>query len=265
MSKKNPFDKYMKNIFNKIYLANVGNRLRELENPSNIDCKRWIWELIQNAKDSISGRKDRKNVDIEIKVENDNYQFKHNGSPFTMENLTALLYKYSEGKKNNLESTGRFGTGFLTTHSLSKTVKIKSDVIDEEDNTINGFSVTMYREGEENELLDGLKRTEESFEKLDKELGWTTYEYTAKTKRNKEAGKLGIHNFKDNICLVMLFCPEINNIKLNDNGKLFTIERENKDTKDENNVFQKISFNIKDDNKEYERIFIYYKINEQNK
>lgn len=58
MSKKNPFDKYMKNIFNKIYLANVGNRLRELENPSNIDCKRWIWELIQNAKDSISGRKD---------------------------------------------------------------------------------------------------------------------------------------------------------------------------------------------------------------
>ena len=43
--------------------------------------------------------------------------------------LTALLYKFSEGKKNNGESIGRFGTGFLTTHSLSKTVKITSDII----------------------------------------------------------------------------------------------------------------------------------------
>ena len=51
----NPFGKYMKDIFNNIYLANVYNRLRELENPSDIDCKRWIWELIQNAKDSIVG------------------------------------------------------------------------------------------------------------------------------------------------------------------------------------------------------------------
>ena len=32
------------------------NRLRELENPSDNDCKRWIWELIQNAKDSIVGQ-----------------------------------------------------------------------------------------------------------------------------------------------------------------------------------------------------------------
>ena len=264
MSKKNPFDKYMKNIFNKIYLANVGNRLRELENPSNVDCKRWIWELIQNAKDSISGRKDRKNVDIEINVENDFYQFKHNGSPFTMENLTALLYKYSEGKKNNSESTGRFGTGFLTTHSLSKIVKISSDVIDEEDNySINGFKVTLFREGEENELLDGLKRTEDSYEKLENSLGWTTYEYIAKTNRNREAGKLGIKNFKENICLVMLFCPEINNIKLNDNGKIFTIERDN-EINDENNQFQKIIFKVKDDDILYKRIFIYYKINEKN-
>ena len=40
----------------------------------------------------------------------------------------------------------------------------------------------MYREGEENELLDGLKRTEDSFQKMEEALGWTTYEYIAKTK-----------------------------------------------------------------------------------
>ena len=119
----NIFDKYMKHIFHKMYLANVSNRLRELENPRDIDCKRWVWELVQNAKDSIVGDKDRDSVDIKIIVEGDSYKFLHNGSPFTMGTLTALLYKFSEGKRNDSESTGRFGTGFLTTHSLSKIVK----------------------------------------------------------------------------------------------------------------------------------------------
>ena len=36
----NIFDKYMKEIFHNMYLANVSNRLRELENPRVIDGKR---------------------------------------------------------------------------------------------------------------------------------------------------------------------------------------------------------------------------------
>ena len=219
---KNPkiFDKYMKEIFHKMYLANVSNRLRELENPRVIDGKRWIWELVQNAKDSIAGNNNRTSIDIKIIVEGDSYKFLHNGSPFTIATLTALLYKYSEGKRNDCESTGRFGTGFLTTHSLSKVVKITSDYIDNEDSKIYGFSVTMFREGEDKELLDGLKRTENSFESFQNIFGWTTYEYIAKTYANKICGNLGIQNFKENIALVMLFCPEINSIELNDNGKI---------------------------------------------
>ena len=34
----NAFDKYMKVIFHKMYLANVSNRLIELENQRDIDC-----------------------------------------------------------------------------------------------------------------------------------------------------------------------------------------------------------------------------------
>ena len=123
MLDENPFEEERSMIFGKVYLANVRNRLRELEYPNDVDCKRWIWELVQNAKDSISNQPNRKDIDIKVKVENDVYSFTHNGSPFTMKTLTALLYKYSEGKLNNGESTGRFGTGFLTTHSLSKHVK----------------------------------------------------------------------------------------------------------------------------------------------
>ena len=62
----NLFDEERSKIFGKIYLANVRNRLRELENPNDVDCKRWIWELVQNAKDSISNQPDRKDVDIKL-------------------------------------------------------------------------------------------------------------------------------------------------------------------------------------------------------
>ena len=42
----NLFDAERRKILNKVYLANIRNRLRELENPTDIDCKRWIWEMI---------------------------------------------------------------------------------------------------------------------------------------------------------------------------------------------------------------------------
>jgi len=262
----NIFDKYMKEIFHKMYLANVSNRLRELENPRIIDGKRWVWELVQNAKDSIVGSQDKTSIDIKIIVEGNSYKFLHNGSPFTIETLTALLYKFSEGKRNDGESTGRFGTGFLTTHSLSKIVKITSDYIDKEDSKIYGFSVTMYREGEGKELLDGLKKTENSFEKFQDTFGWTTYEYNARTDANKLAGNLGIQNFKENIVLVMLFCPEINSIVLNDNGKIFSIEHINNsyDTKNKCEKFHKSLFKVNDNGEISKRIFLSYKINEYN-
>ncbi|KAG4091317.1 hypothetical protein H8356DRAFT_1708124 [Neocallimastix lanati (nom. inval.)] len=255
------FNKNRTKVFEKIYIANVRNRLRELVNPNDADCKRWIWELVQNAKDSISGQPGRK-VDIELNVDSDTYIFKHNGSPFNENTLFGLLYKYSEGKTNNYESTGRFGTGFLTTHSLSKTVEISGDLIPDGQTEPTGFSVTMYREGEDSELLEGLRKTEDSL-RYEKPFHWTTYKYKAVTKRNKEAGQLGIKNFKDNIDKVMLFCPEINSIKLNDNGKILTIERSGIKDYPEYKC-QKITFIVNDNNRKFNKIFLYSKIEEYN-
>jgi len=255
------FSKKRKGVFGKIYIANVRNRLRELVNPNDIDCKRWPWELVQNAKDSISDQPGRK-VDIEIKIDSDTFIFKHNGCEFNEDTLFGLLYKFSEGKSNNHESTGRFGTGFLTTHSLSKIVEISGDIIGENETEPKGFSVTMYREGEDKELLEGLEKTENSLRYFDKPLGWTTYKYKAITKRNKEASQLGIQNFKDNIDKVMLFCPEINSIKLDDNGRILTIERGSiSKLKYE---CQKITFMINDNNERYNKTFLFNKVEEDN-
>jgi HSP90 family molecular chaperone len=86
---------------------------------------------VQNAKDSIVGDPTRDSVDVIVTATKDSLEFKHNGAPFTADALLSLLYKSSEGKEN-AESTGRFGTGFLTTHCLSKEVTIRSDMYKDE-------------------------------------------------------------------------------------------------------------------------------------
>ena len=173
-------------VLHKMYVSNVGNRLREMETPSDIDCQRWPWELMQNAKDSISGS-ERNSVEIILEINDDLVIFQHDGCPFNGKTYLALLYKYSEGKANNTESTGRFGTGFLTTHSLSKIVQMEGPIIDE-DGTLCGFEVTMYRDGKDNdELIEGMRKMEKEKKFWrNKNPRWTKFKYLLKTKRNKE-------------------------------------------------------------------------------
>jgi hypothetical protein len=213
-------------VFARMYIANVANRLRDLNNPSDIDRKRWIWELIQNAKDTIAGDSNRTDINVRIEVDGNTVRFIHNGAPFTPEARFGLLYKYSDDKQNQ-ESTGRFGTGFLTTHCLSKIVTIESDMYkDEEHSQLCGFKVTMFRDGmTEDELLEGLERMQESEEFYEQTFGRTTYTYNVNSDSEKAAIELGVKNFKENIAQTMLFCKELNKVELNYNGQLTTVQR----------------------------------------
>jgi len=214
-------------LLDNMYISNVSNRLGQLEHPQENDSKRWIWELIQNAKDSIVQDQSRETVDIKVIVKDDKIVFKHNGSPFTAEAQMGLLYKYSGKKGNDSESIGRFGTGFLTTHALSKIVSIEGDLYTDDNKTnLCGFSATMYRNGiDPKELLDGVGKMRESMI-YTKELNtWTTYTYHLETDENKKALHLGLENFIANITQVMLFCKELATVELDNNGVVTTIIR----------------------------------------
>lgn len=214
-------------LLNNLYINNVDKRLRELDQPSENDCKRWIWELIQNAKDSIVEDNVKNNVDIKLIIKDDFVFFKHNGSPFNAKTFLGLLYKYSAGDINNTESTGRFGTGFLTTHTLSKIVSIEGDLYKDDSNTaLCGFSATMYRDGiDANELLEGVRKMRDSLSYTEEINNWTTYTYHLTTEQNRGALKLGLENFIDNIAQTMLFCKELNTVELDNNGAITKIIR----------------------------------------
>ena len=223
--------KAQERVFDKMYITNVEKRLRELNSPSDNDKKRWVWELIQNAKDTIAKDPFRNTIDVRIEItkgdkNEDIVRFRHNGSPFTPDARLGLLYKYSEDKENQ-ESTGRFGTGFLTTHCLSKVVTIESNMYSNEECTETcGFSVTMYRDGIiASELIDGLRRMRESEAFFNETFDWTTFTYHVTSESGRQAIKMGLENFRENIAQTMLFCKELASIVLDDNGKITTIVR----------------------------------------
>ena len=255
-------------LLNSMYISNVQNRLRQLNEPTENDCKRWVWELIQNAKDSISQDKNRASVDIKLVIRDKEVKFSHNGSPFTAKAQLGLLYKYSEGKVNNSESTGRFGTGFLTTHSLSKIVSVEGDVYtDNINNPLCGFSATMFRDGlDEPELLDGVNKMKESMIYTKEINNWTTYTYHLKTPQNENALQLGLENFISNIAQTMLFCKELNSVELDNNNTITKIIRKEARQLDVNNCIYMSEFEfIENGNSPYFRKFIHKSVKKQSK
>lgn len=82
---------------------------------------RWVWELLQNAKDVATSD----GVDIIFKLEDDRIEISHNGTPFETKHLIALLLKNSTKSLGGDDgTTGKYGTGFVTTHILNKEVTI---------------------------------------------------------------------------------------------------------------------------------------------
>lgn len=145
-----------KQTANKIYTA-----VKELYNYQNENAsRRWIWELIQNAKDlSYSDRK----VDINIRLTDDDQKhliFEHNGKNFNVDQITYLIKQVSSKEQNDPKVTGKFGTGFLSTHLLSKIITLKG---------ILGFSSGGYTSFEI-EMDRDANSVDEMIQKIDKSL-----------------------------------------------------------------------------------------------
>jgi hypothetical protein len=123
-------------MVSKLHLNELANKifdhLDKLTFKHESASKRWIWELLQNAQDA-SAKSTRK-VKIEITLEDDKLHFSHNGKAFDLNDLVDLKYQTSEKKRviegddasvfDTPETSGKFGTGFITTHLLSKVVQL---------------------------------------------------------------------------------------------------------------------------------------------
>ena len=193
--------------------------------------RRWVWELLQNAKDVAKER-----VRVQIVLCSDSVEFQHNGSPFLLDNVTYLIEQVSTKERASelgeaLETTGKFGTGFMTTHLLSKKVEVQGVLEDEdtEPHVYKRFTLQLNRDAATpEEMIAKVNKSYEVFDALDDELlcpqleeyvpyqGFdTSFKYSLDRKGLRIA-KVGIEDLHNALSYALIFLPKIESVTVID-------------------------------------------------
>lgn len=195
------------------------NEIERLNSFEGEHRYRWIWELLQNAKDEAGN-----GIDIVCELDEHNFRFKHNGQPFLSEHLLALTRRTStkpiDGSNGN---TGKFGTGFVTSHLLNKKVKIKG--IHVNSNGRRSFELNLDRSPE---LLDEMMKCIACSIQAIREINampaisdlaeeWNIFEYQL-GETGKEVAEGGIRQLEKNLAFAMLVNKSIRSIKILQSG-----------------------------------------------
>ena len=134
----------------------VLNHLKVLESNRAHVRTRWVWELLQNARDA-SADTDAELVASIKQTEND-VVFRHNGGKFKREEIIHLIY-HGSTKVESEETLGQYGSGFLTTHLLSSEIDVSGQLEDD-----RRFSFTLKREvGSVDALSSSMQLAEKDF------------------------------------------------------------------------------------------------------
>ncbi len=230
MSFKSQFSASSEKAHNRIIATKIYDELTKLRagaDASPTMSKRWVWELIQNAKDVNIGGKVRVRIEAELDHADAHVTFQHNGGPFSAENIRFLIEQVSSKDRTydptgRPTTTGRFGTGFLTTHLLSERV-IVTGVTEGSDFSAREFKLSLDRSGEDLEdIIDAVQAAKNSLQDLDDRPSYTGYtpgafntafRYQLDDKTGKNVARAGLADL--DICLpyTLAFVRELESVE----------------------------------------------------
>lgn len=217
----------------KVYSHAIATKILDLMDKLRFDenedsSRRWIWELLQNAKD-VAHDKSNLTVQIDFKEEDQNkiIEFKHKGKPFTTDNVTFLIEQVSTKERSSQENTkikttGKFGTGFLTTHLLSEKVEIEG-ILKEVDEPYRKFKIQLDRSGTDiHEIITSVNNSHSSLEGIDLQPsfdGYSPNEYNTVFRyvldeNGEQVAKKGINDLHTALTYTLIFLPEIKSVKI---------------------------------------------------
>lgn len=225
----------------KVYNFAIATKILDLMDKLRMDAtnsseRRWVWELLQNAKDV--GFED-KSVSVEINFDKSNafVEFRHNGKPFSVDNITFLIEQVSTKERTVTEgekpkTTGKFGTGFLTTHLLSEKVDL-SGVVKEPELPFRKFSIQLDRSGREiQEITDSVNASISVLENLDSYPAFeawnpdafnTVFRYNLDSK-GIDVAEIGIADLHIALPFTLAFLPKIAFVSIPSENLVYQLE-----------------------------------------
>jgi hypothetical protein len=243
--KQGIFSQYDSQDLNRLAAKGILEKLRNIRQRINVEfiARRLLWELIQNAKDNSATCKVNgdPNVSIEIELNSKELRFSHNNGYFSNENIRGLIRRYSSSDKDREldlttsppATTGRFGTGFMTTHLLSEKVEVTGSY-QEDDAKFRKFSLPLDRTGTtDKEIIQSIENSfvsaeqsminSEPFDFSSPQNFYTQFIYALNEDGNKLAN-IAIAEFEECIGYTMINIPNIERIVVNKNGNSFTYQ-----------------------------------------
>ena len=140
----------------------VLNHLEALESNRDHMLTRWIWELLQNARDTSPNTETCLVASVAYwqgkEDEHGELIFQHNGANFSMNDIAHLIY-HGSTKVEDKKTLGQYGSGFLATHLLSPTIDVSGQLEDG-----RSFKFCLKREvGSVQELSESMAQAKEAF------------------------------------------------------------------------------------------------------
>jgi hypothetical protein len=212
--------------------------LRDFERFNDHSSNRAIWELVQNACDLTS------ECEVVIDYRDDKIAFTHNGKPFDTKSLISLIKQVSGkyGDQEDIPEVGKYGTGFLTTHSFGRKFIINS-VLDAGGNFLPIKDFEVDRSPKTWELLSdniGIQKkrvfeilsNEEAVEVLNQT---TTFTYLPETDKEFEYIENSLFDLNDYIPLVFTINERLKSVRIIEKSGTITDYRLLKKDRQENN------------------------------
>ena len=197
--------------------------IMKVEELPQVSARRWLWELMQNARDIPNIWN---GVSVKLILTTESIKICHNGNPFSISNLTNLIQQVSfKGEDDKQDLVGKFGTGFMVTHLLSRKIKLQG-ILHEEGLESYRFNILIDREATNstelskkiNDLISEVANVEsnQNFEKVEKfnksETDFeTVFEFPLNEKSLKYA-KDGIADLVNTLPLTQIFVDKIKNL-----------------------------------------------------
>ena len=220
MTNQSNFDALIRDVLAENTAQIVRKHLMALEsNRANV-ITRWVWELLQNARDA--SPEGATNLVASFEVGESDVVFQHNGREFREIEIAHLIY-HGSTKTEDEEAIGQYGSGFLTTHLLSPEIKVSGRIEDGQP-----FDFSLKREiASHQELSASMNRAKDAFQaslgnsNALKQSGFTTrFGYPIIREDALDVVTEGIETLKRCAPFVMVFNHEFSSIMVKTSDEL---------------------------------------------